>query len=52
MKLVDQLLCHLELRGSVQSALVLAETLPVFGFPDDLIDDLQYSSATSLGALQ
>ncbi len=43
---------HLELRSSVQPALVLAEVLPVFGFPDNLIDSLQDPSTTGLSALK
>lgn len=43
---------HLELRGGVQPALVLAQLLPVLRFPDDLVDGLQDPSAAGLSALQ
>lgn len=47
-----QLFDHLELRGSVQPALVLVEALPVLSFPDNLVDSLQYPSATRLSTLK
>lgn len=40
---------YLELGASVQPALVLVEALLV---PDDLVDGLQYPSATRLSALE
>lgn len=43
---------HLELRGGIQPALVLAQLLPVLRFPDDFVDGLQDPSAAGLGALQ
>lgn len=43
---------HLELRGSVQPALVLAQLLPVLGLPDDFVDGLQDPSAAGLSSLQ
>lgn len=43
---------HLELRGGVQPALVLAQLLPVLRFPDDFVDGLQDPSAAGLSALQ
>lgn len=43
---------HLELRGSVQPALVLAQPLPVLGLPDHFVDGLQDPSAAGLSSLQ
>lgn len=43
---------HLELRGSVQPALVLAQPLPVLGLPDYFVDGLQDPSAAGLSSLQ
>lgn len=47
-----KLLRHLELRSSIQPALVLAEALPVLRFPNVLIDALQYPSATCVRSLE